>query len=230
MRNSVKAWIGGLAALAVLGGCASYDPYLKPGKSSDRYSHDIEVVEDTAVLELTAQAVSGGLSYMDSQRLEAFLADYKSRGKRHGPLVMSLPLNSPNSAIFDRAAAETYAWADAYGVPSIARSDYESGGAPEAPLVLAFTHYQAIPPKCPPISSYDYTGSATNDPRPSFGCAAQHNLAMMVADPADLLGARRSDPADTARRALVLTNYRAGRVTASERADGESGVISDAVE
>ena len=56
------------------------------------------------------------------------------------------------------------------------------------------------------------------------------NLAAMVSDPADLLGARRSDPADTLRRIEVLDLYRAGQSTATERSESESGAVSTAVE
>ena len=55
------------------------------------------------------------------------------------------------------------------------------------------------------------------------------NLAAMIADPSDLVGTQKMDPADVGRRSIVLTKYRNGEKTSSERSDDASGAISKAV-
>lgn len=219
----------GMIALTLLAACNSYDPVLKTG-SNDIYTHDIEVVEDMIVLEVPMSEAEPGIPYYERRRIEAFLSDYKTRGVRHGPLVLSLPMNSPWAAKLDVSAQDALALADTYGVRDFKRSDYESNGSAEAPMVLAFKAYRAIPPKCTSLASINLADSRENDTQPNFGCAQAANLAAMIADPADLIGARPLDPADVIRRATVLDKYRAGQSTATERTDAETGAISQAVQ
>ncbi len=218
-----------LSALALLSACNSYQPSIQTGKDQT-YSQEIEVVEDMRVLEVPMSEYEPGLPYTERYRIENFLAEYKARGKNHGPLVVSLPLNSPWGQQLNASVKEAYRMADEFGVRDVKRSDYESNGAPEAPMVLAFSAYRAIAPDCPRVNELNLAYIGENDTLPSFGCAMQTNLAAMIADPADLIGARQSDPADLVRRAVVLQKYRAGQSTATERTEAETGAISDAVE
>jgi pilus assembly protein CpaD len=64
---------------------------------------------------------------------------------------------------------------------------------------------------------------------PSLGCAVAVNLAAMIADPSDLVGDQPMDPADMGRRSIVLSKYRLGEKTSSEKNDDASGAISSAV-
>ena len=112
----------------------------------------------------------------------------------------------------------------------IARSDYDSNGSPDAPMVLAFKAYKAIPPKCASMASVNFADTSENDTLPTFGCAQQVNLAALVADPADLRAAQPEDPSDVMRRVTVIDKYRAGESTITERSDAESGAIAQAIE
>lgn len=221
--------ITGFSVLALLAGCASYDTVLKTG-SNDIYKHEIDVVEEMAVLEIALSDAEPGIPYYEQSRVKAFLADYKSRGYRHGPLVLSLPQNSPWGPKLQAGAQDALALADEFGVRDIKRSDYDSNGSAEAPIVLAFKAYKAIPPDCPSLATINLADTRENDTLPTFGCAQQVNLAAMIADPADLLGSRPEDPSDLIRRATVLDKYRAGQSTATERTDAESGAIAQAIE
>lgn len=221
--------LSGLAPLVFLGGCTSFDRVIETG-SNDRPQHNIQVVEDTIVLEVPMNGAEPGIPYYQRRKVEAFLADYKSRGFRHGPLILSVPTNSPWASQLEVSAQQAYDLAYDYGVLDLKRSDYASNGSGDAPLVLAFTAYRAIAPNCPTLNRIDLASSRTNDPQPRFGCALQANLAAMVADPADLIGARASDPSDVLRRATVLDKYRAGQSTITARDESESGAISDAID
>tara|TARA_Y100000052_G_scaffold22006_1_gene22439 strand:- start:38788 stop:39468 length:681 start_codon:yes stop_codon:yes gene_type:complete len=215
-------------SLSLMAGCASNMPY--NSGYPDRVSHEIQVVEDTMVLEIRASDAEPGLPYYQVNKVKNFMADYKSRGHDHGPLVLSVPVGSPFAGQYEAGVQQALAIAYDYGVKDVSRNDYNSNGSPEAPMILAFTAYRAIPPKCRSLASINLSDTRSNDPQPTFGCATQANLAAMVADPADLLGIRRADPIDTLRRTEVLTKYRAGESTATERSQDESGAVSTAVE
>ncbi len=226
---SLKKNVSGLFALSLLAACSSNPAVLQPG-STGIGTHQIQVVEDTVVLEVPMSEAESGLPYSQRRRVEAFMADYKSRGKRHGPLVLSVPQNSPFATQLEASAQETYKLAYDYGVQEMKRADYESNGSKEAPMVLAFTSYKAVAPECKSMSEVNPARMRTNDPTVAFGCATQANLAAMIAYPSDLLGAQNMDPADVIRRSTVIEKYRAGEVTATERSDAESGAISDAID
>jgi pilus biogenesis lipoprotein CpaD len=50
-----------------------------------------------------------------------------------------------------------------------------------------------------------------NEPYANFGCAQQHNIAALVANPQDLNVPRTSTPPDAMRRSKVISDYRTGR-------------------
>jgi type IV pilus biogenesis protein CpaD/CtpE len=52
--------------------------------------------------------------------------------------------------------------------------------------------------------------NAMNRPHWNHGCATQHNLAAIVANPNDLLQPRAEGPVDQTRRQTAITKYRAG--------------------
>ena len=60
---------------------------------------------------------------------------------------------------------------------------------------------------------------------PDFGCANQHNLAAMVADPRDLDQSRRLDDApDAARRAAVIGHYERGEPSQATKKTTDAAV------
>jgi len=106
----------------------------------------------------------------------------------------------------------------------IAMGNYSGGQDPTTPIVVAYKAYEAYVPGCSTVNQHDWSNITTNTSLPSFGCAVNENIAMMLADPADALGQRRLDPADAQRQGVLLEKYRAGADTSSARtADGSSG-------
>jgi pilus assembly protein CpaD len=61
-----------------------------------------------------------------------------------------------------------------------------------------------------------------NTPYPDFGCANQHNLAVMVANPGDLLGPRTMTPRDANRRDDMYGKYVKGQPLG---ADAEAAIV-----
>jgi pilus assembly protein CpaD len=104
-------------------------------------------------------------------------------------------------------------------------ADYDAGPRPHAPIVVGFTRYDAKGPDCAHRWN-NLTRSMDNRPSENFGCATTANIAAMIANPADLIAPRPSDPADAARRGYVLSKYRQGQVTSTAKDDQASGTIS----
>ena len=86
-----------------------------------------------------------------------------------------------------------------------------------------------------PPAQFAATGRSNVAPTPplanltpkNFGCAVQHNVAVMIADPRDLQGPRPVEGGDANRAGTVITNYEQGKPTPAEKAQGQSGAVSD---
>ncbi len=216
-----------VAALAMFAGaCSNFGQNgpLQATTVSER--HPITVDDQAALLMIPVTPDSASLSNEDLMRLDAFATRYKARGD--GPLVLSIPTGAPNMGAASRTAAEVETRLDmlAVGNGRVRMSHYRaSGAASDAPLILSFTQYVATPSPCGNWSE-DYAFNPRNTASPNFGCATRNNLAVMVADPRDLVTPRDMDPADAQRRDEVLARYRAGETTQTERAEEESGAVS----
>lgn len=234
MRTLSKIVIScGVASVLVLGGCGSTKPngpippeYLQ-GTTLDR--NPIRVAERTAYLEVKLNVLDKHLRLEEKAKIQAFVRDYVSRG--HGPLIMSLPKNHGNEELAVKAVAEAreIAWSQGIDYEDIRGSAYDAAGSSTAPIVLAFTAYDAIAPDCPQKSMIDFSDATSNNDMPTLGCSVRANMAAMIADPADLLGQRPLDEGDLARRTAQLALYREGQTTTAQRNEAESGSVSTAV-
>lgn len=186
----------------------------------------IDVVETAETIEVVLDQNASELSLADKRRVRAFMRAYNDHG--HGPLVMLLPEGAPNQQFSVGAIAQAREIAFENGV------DYQeiSGGSKFGrypSMILSFKKYDAVAPDCKSFAEVDISDIRSNNDLPNLGCSVRTNMAAMIADPADLLGTRELDPGDIERRTQVLEQFRAGQPTASQRNEGESGTVSDAV-
>jgi pilus assembly protein CpaD len=72
--------------------------------------------------------------------------------------------------------------------------------------------------------------TAKNNVYENFGCTVSSNLAAQVANPRNLVTPERPTSVDVGRKLTILSNYREGKLTASESDENAKGTISDAVE
>jgi len=230
IKNKFKsvAILAASAAFVGLAGCNSMAGTTNvnlPMQYQERHPITVEAV--SAEMEILVSPQSVALLRVDETRLRAFAAAYRTRG--HGPLVLSVPSETPNSMAATQVAADVHRVLTQEGLhPDTVQSrPYRTNDNPSwAPLVLSFTRYTAEASPCGDWSeSYSsrYNGNAT----PNFGCATQNNLAAMVSEPADLVQPRTMSPADAAQRANVLDNYRNARDTNTQRGDNASGAVAD---
>lgn len=209
-----------LAAAALLAACGTPEP------SDERYvplaayeRYPIAVSSGTMRLEVPARAHA--LSAARENEIRLFAQQYVSSGE--GPVTIDRP-SGGGPAAAAVAADITQAFIEA-GV-SERRIVHRSRRAPaSAPVVLSFRRYVANTAECGDWSQ-SMTETYKNGPTPNLGCASQHNLAAMVANPRDLITPRASEPADAARRDVVLQRYREGVPTATSRGDQDSGTVS----
>lgn len=218
-----------LAALPLiaLGGCMQTQEQIA---WSNRVQTQIVAEEITAELKIDTVVSGEKLGSMERETVKSFAASYQHEG--HGSVIISRPSNGPDDISAMRAAADARAVMLAEGVDAtrIAEGTYDGTGARAAPLIISYRTYNAVVPNCPDMSHWDFSDTYTNSALPSLGCAVAVNLAAMIANPSDLVGAQSMDPSDAGRRSVVLTKYRAGEKTSAERNTDARGAISTAVD
>ena len=214
------------ATLIVLSGCMQTDEQIG---WSNRMHTQIVAQETTAELKIGDIVPGEKLGLQERQAVRAFALAYQDEG--HGAVIISRPSNGPDDIAAMRASADARAIMLAEGIEQawIAEGTYDGTGARSAPLIISYRTYNATVPGCPDLSSVDFADTSSNSALPSLGCAVAVNLAAMIADPSDLVGDQPMDPADLGRRSIVLSKYRLGEKTSSEKNDDASGAISSAV-
>jgi pilus assembly protein CpaD len=95
-----------------------------------------------------------------------------------------------------------------------------------AQVEVNYISYQARSGACGDWSE-DLFYTAENRTAQNLGCANQHNLAAMVADPRDLLGPRAMDGADAVRRQTIIGNYETGKVSGADKSSDQKVSITD---
>jgi pilus assembly protein CpaD len=213
--------------LLALAGCMQTEEQIG---FSNRMHTQIVAEETTAELKIDTVVAGETLGAFERDAVKSFATAYQQEG--HGAVIISRPSNGPDDISAIRAAADARAVMLAEGVDAgaIAEGTYDGTGARSTPLIISYRTYNTTVPNCPDMSHWDFSDTYSNAALPSFGCAVSVNLAAMIANPSDLVGAQPMDPADTARRSVVLTKYRAGEKTGAERNTDASGSISSAVD
>jgi len=203
-----------LTAIA-LSGCVSA-PYNSGQELTDeRQAYPITVSPHMETLHVAFNGAGAMTPDQDAQ-LTAFAKDYLDKG--NGAISVSVPGGDPEAKRYFAARLSDL------GVPAwkILLGNDGASGAVE----ISYIRYAAVSPDCGDWST-SVADTASNLPPPNFGCATQHNIAAMVADPRDLVAARAEDPADAQRRMQIIDKYRKGQPTPSEKTPAQSAAISD---
>jgi pilus assembly protein CpaD len=162
-------------------------------------------------------AGSGGLDVDEAIKFDAFLDDYRAHG--NGSLGISVPNGMPSRTAITYFAER----AAATGIPRdkilVSTHDVRNG---DYRVDVSYIAYTARVRECGDWSE-NLSFSADNLTPKNFGCSVQQNIAAQVADPRDLLGPRRFDPADANRAITVITNYEQGKITSAEKRKADLG-------
>ena len=212
-----------------LTGCLGYnhneERYDVATDVEERYP--IQVTQGMARLDIDAAGRNGRLSGDDEVRVAEFVREYRAQGS--GPFVVARPVGGGRDVAAAGKVARLQGVLHRAGLPGNAvnyRVYKPRPGEKRANVILTYSRYQATSPECG-YWSRNIANTYDNKQSGNFGCATQRNLAAMVANPRDLVVPRTMDPADAARRDVVIDAYRKGDTTGSERSGDESGKVSE---
>lgn len=219
--------LAALAAVLLAGSCAAPGDNDRIASVDPVVTHPITVQPDYQSVRISFAGPHGDLMPDDSAKLEHVVDDYLVRGD--GSLSISAP-EGPDSS-----AAITY-FGEHLARMGVPRSHILVGTHPvsdgDRRVEIGFVAYVAHTAPCGDWSEDAAENTSDNLPMPNFGCAVQHNIAAMVANPRDLDESRRLDTPDAARRATVLSHYEKGEVTQADKhtvdkTTEQSGISSD---
>jgi pilus assembly protein CpaD len=218
--------VAGLGVLALLSACAS-KPQVQGARVDsptplDQYQIKTHDAPDQVGLTIHDE----GLSPAQRDALAAFTARWRAAGG--ATITLQVPSDAPEPASarnFAMAAESTLA---VLGVPydRVRTVSYAEGPTPK-PLVLAsFDTVVAEAPDCASVPWGNLSAVGSNAAYKKFGCTLEANLALQVADPRDLRGELPLAPGDNTRRMQILSNYRTGKATSSEKDAQANGAVS----
>jgi pilus assembly protein CpaD len=173
--------------------------------------HPILVSQQPANLNLHVGASADGLTPMQRARVLEFAGRSKASDSGNSRIVISAPGGSANESAAMQAANEARQLMldSGYSETSIAVEAYHADGR-DAPLRLSYMRYVAQAPECGDWPE-NLARAYQNTPYTNMGCAGQRNLAVMVANPADLLGPRTMTSRDSNRRDNMYAKYVKGQ-------------------
>lgn len=219
----------GLAGL-LLAACASSDhqhPHqLAESATTPSELYKLKAEDQSDQILLTVHA--DGLSPAQDQAVQALAGRWRE-GSAHA-IQISAPHGAIDSVAAYRASQAVRGRLIALGIPAAAieQQSYEAGDDLKAPLKVAYTRYQADVPQCGK-SWEDLTATKDNTVQSNFGCAVTANMAVQIADPADIAAPHDGGSVDMGRRVTVMQAYRKGEVTSSAADSKASGAVSNAV-
>jgi pilus assembly protein CpaD len=175
--------------------------------------------------ELAFAIHADGLSPNQEAALSDLVARWRAAGA--GEMTLRVPSDSDDPATARRSADAVDARLQQLGVPVklIRMTGYTTGGASGAPVVVAFNALAPVVADCSTVWD-SLTATKSNAPYKTFGCAEEANIALMVANPADLVVPATETPSDNTRLETVFTKYRKGQTTSSSQDSQASGKVS----
>ena len=181
--------------------------------------HPIMVTQAPTNLDVEVSRGRPGLAPDQRAAVIDFLHRYR-RESTTGKLVISAPGGAPNEVSAVQAAgivkglarSEGIAWNEIQVEPYSAEE-----GNSQPPLRISFVRHAAEGPDCGRFPA-NLAEEPKNLPYANLGCASQHNLAAMVANPQDLLTPRTEQTArNAARRDVIMDKWLKGEGTAAKR-------------
>jgi pilus assembly protein CpaD len=197
-----------------------------------RQRHPIVVREAERSYDLLVGTRRGALTPLQRSEIAAFARSWREEGT--GGMIIDLPSGTQNAHAAQVSLREVRSILQRAGVPARAvqvRSYTPSDPSRMATLRLNYPRMAGQAGPCGlwpddlgPTADQKYTA---NRPYWNFGCSSQHNLAAMVANPADLVQPRSEAPVYSMRRATVVEKYRTGNDPSTVYNNAGKGAISD---
>jgi pilus assembly protein CpaD len=235
-RISAIRAAGALAGLALaLGACTHGNEAVTTASIPDDYRlrHPIAIQEaDTSIVVFVGQG-RGGLTAEQRADVIGLAQSWAHEGT--GAINADLPVDTPNARPAADAMREIQSLFAAAGVPPngvVVRRYHPEDPRHLAAIRLSYPRMSATAGPCglwpedlgPSIKNKGYVD---NKSYYNFGCAFQHNMAAMVANPSDLVQPRPETPAYTPRRSMAFEKYRKGTSTATTYPESDKAKLSD---
>jgi pilus assembly protein CpaD len=168
---------------------------------------------------------SNGLSSSQRAQLLDFVAHFRATDAGNSRLIVAVPSGGSNevSAMYAVGEIRSILNDQGFAQDAISVEAYNAEGTGEPPIRVSYMRYIAEPPQCGDWST-NLAYEPMNLPYPNLGCANQRNLAVQIANPADLLGPRTETARASDRRDQVWSKYVKGAATgaAAERELGSA--------
>jgi pilus assembly protein CpaD len=223
-----RTGLGFLAASAIaltLAGCKTMDdPTRVAGwtlvDASER--HPILVSQQPTTHVVKVAPGSNGLTAGQRAQLLDFADHYRATDTGASRLVIQAPSGGANevSSMYAVSQIRSLLADQGFAENMISVEAYDANGTREPPIRVSYLRFVAQPPPCGNWST-NLADEPMNLPYPDLGCANQHNLGAMVANPADLLGPRSETARDSMRRDEVFTKYINGQPTGARKSADE---------
>jgi pilus assembly protein CpaD len=222
--------VAGFAAL--LGGCYQTPVAQETSYPTDvRARHPITIGQGMHTVRVFLGRNRGGLT--PDQRADVLAFAQTWRRDATSGIVINVPHGGPTNRAAADSLHEIYSILAASGVPrrAIYMHRYTTSGASLVSIKLNYTKMTAHAGPCglwpEDLGPSDTTAYNENRPYWNFGCATQHNIAAMVADPADLVQPRGETPADEARRSVAIEKWQKGDNPSGTYTGYDKAKISD---
>jgi pilus assembly protein CpaD len=207
-----------LAAAVSLSACETMEADLKDTYTPQTHYERYPIKVSKQPIKVTVSSKQGHVTPMQAAELAA--AGRHAHGLANGGTVsIRRPSAGGNSA---RVAAEVKSLLQQQGVPAsrIVESTYSAGS--NSPVVVSFVSTVAVTEECGSWNNLAY--QPDNAPFDNFGCAHQHNIAAMVANPQDLVVPQPMTPPDAGKLSKAMDKYRgyAPSMTSSGSSSGSS--------
>lgn len=212
-------------AAAAAGGCR-HDPTVPQvagwSMVDPSQRHPIIVSQQPQTMQLRVAAGSRGLTPRQRADVLEFADRSRAGDAGNSRLLIQAPGGGTNEIAAMHAVGEIRQILGDMGFSesSIAVEAYHADSRSDAPVRVSYLRYVAEAPVC----GYWPTNLAEqrdNANYPNFGCATQHNFAVSVANPADLLGPRTESDRPSERRDVVWERYKSGKPTGAEKSEDE---------
>jgi pilus assembly protein CpaD len=217
MREKTPNLFRGLCLTAVLlAGSCTTNFHKDPDNFDDpMVNHPITVEPSYQSLKLTYSPA--GLDAADREKLDAFVTEYRTHG--NGKISIAVPGDPSMPQAVTMLA-------DRINELGVNRDRILVATSANSQVEINYISYQARTSACGDWSE-DLSFTAENRTASNLGCANQHNVAAMVADPRDLLGPRAMDGADAVRRQTIIGNYETGKVSGADKSSDQKVSITD---
>ena len=222
--------LGGLAV--TLAGCYQHTEAASDNYPFDiRQRHPISLREGRHTVEVFLGRYRGGLSPDQSADVLSFAQSWKHNAT--SGIIIDVPSNKATARAASDSLRQIYSIFAASAIPrnAVYVRRYRVDGAALASIKLNYAKLVADAGPCGewpkdigPASGKNYL---TNEPYWNFGCSMQHNIAVMVANPADLVQPRGTTPAFEARRTVAIDHYIKGQDPSGQYRDYDKAKISD---